>query len=430
MKSCIKHIKTNLVLAVLLLGLFLSSCVEEYWPEIVETNDFSLVVDGNISNQAGPYTVRLSKTKSINDTSNTPLVGASMKFINQNGSTQDLVELKPGTYQTTDPNFTGQIGDSYKLQIVTPSGEIYESSYETILDPVAIESVEMIEESKIIDETSQEALPGFQFYVSSAEMGAQKNYVYWELEETYEHHADYKILYVYEGFFVLLGDGAWHIPRALDFHKTLYKCWTVGNVAEMFTAETSQLSVAKFNQQPLHFIPYENDKLKVNYSLHVKQHKISEEAFRYLKAIQDQNSGQGSFYSTQPFQVKGNIRNINNPGEEVLGYFLGIGTSEPERLFTRRPPGSIPGKPSWEIDCGSPIYNTADDPALSLLYQNADEAMYPIYTGHIMVQDYGVSSPEAGNGTPIEVLAYLPYPCADCRIHGGTTTKPNYWIDF
>jgi hypothetical protein len=65
----------------------------------------------------------------------------------------------------------------------------------------------------------------------------------------------------------------------------------------------------------------------------VKQYSISPEAFTYWEQIKITINNQGSLFDIPPAPVKGNIRNLNDPHEQVLGYFEAAKVTE-TRIFT------------------------------------------------------------------------------------------------
>lgn len=415
------------LIGILVLSLLLSSCVEEYWPELKEVHDGSLVVDGKITNQAGPYTVKLSHAISFQDSVFRPKVGATVKIIDSEGNVEVLLEALPGEYQTSNQDFIGIIGRSYKVQIVTANGKEYESEFEELKNPTQIESVTYEEKEEIIDETVGSTVKGFQFYVSSELSENAKDYFYWEVEETYEHHADFYAEWYYEGVKDYTSDGPISTPRATDFHKTLHDCWTTDNIRNFFTFSTEQLSTPKVDNKPLHFVEYRGDKLKIGYSLLVKQYSISEQAHLFLKGLQEQNSDQNNFYTNQPYQVSGNISNVSDPEEAVLGYFMAAGTSEPKRIFTRRPYGEIAPPPRYKISCGLYKYNSPFLPnTLYTLVNTSPAYMWPLYFATIDIENSGAD----GKIVILTVVASLGHGCIDCRLKGGSTTKPDFWIKF
>ena len=95
-----------------------SSCVEEYWPEIISNSNQTLIVDGWISNFPGPYTVNLSATNSINDTTQIHITSATVKIIDSNGDEELLSETSPGIYKSNPDGMQGIVGHSYKIKII------------------------------------------------------------------------------------------------------------------------------------------------------------------------------------------------------------------------------------------------------------------------------------------------------------------------
>ena len=97
-----------------------------------------LVMEGNISDQPGPYTVLLSKTVTYYD-SNTivPVSGAHITIADDAGNKDSLLELSPGKYFTT--SIVGTVGRTYHLS-VNSGGKQYDA-YSTMNQPVSIDSI-------------------------------------------------------------------------------------------------------------------------------------------------------------------------------------------------------------------------------------------------------------------------------------------------
>ena len=398
-----------------------TSCVEEYWPELNESNEGTIVIEGRITNLDGPYTVKISQALSFQDPTYRPHVGAVVEIVDDAGAAERLTEVLPGTYQS-GPTFKGVIGRKYKLEITTQNGKEYESGFEELLAPVNIEKVEAVQESRIVDETLGTTTEGYQFYVSSADFNEGKNYFYWEMIETYEYHADYKIEYYYEGVRDYDSKGPENLLEATPFHNSLFDCWATDTVKQYFTFTTDQSNLNKVDNKPLHFMEFEDQKLRFGYSLETFQYRINESAYYFLKGLEEQNSNGSNFYTTQPYQIVGNISCITNPEEVALGYFMAVGASEPKRMHTARPPGSVVEDDSWEITCGNAIYN-AFVARLTNYIDRSNESHWPIYVGTILVP--------SGEGVLVLVPtpAALAYPCVDCRKKGGVKDKPSFWID-
>ncbi len=85
----------------------------------------ALVVDGEITNQAGPYTIRLSQSVNFSDSNIfPPLPGATVTISDNEGNSETLSETTAGQYSTA--GLKGTPGKTYKLSIVSGSNT-YES---------------------------------------------------------------------------------------------------------------------------------------------------------------------------------------------------------------------------------------------------------------------------------------------------------------
>lgn len=146
----------------------------------------------------------------------------------------------------------------------------------------------------------------------------------------------------------------------------------------------------------------ETRQLTIRYSLQAKQHTISKNAFNFWSAIEKQNSEQGSLFSHQPYQIRGNIININDKEEPVLGYFL-VSSVDSARIFVDRP-----DVPFYYSECS---INKGNYLAYSEIGWT-DPVHYPVY---VIVY--------AGN------RAVPGQDCADCRKRGGSIVKPEFWED-
>src|SRR5579872_154132 len=111
--------------------LFLIACVTPY--EINTIFQAQLVVEGLITDQPGPYQVKLSRTVPIQDQTLATdwVVGASVIVEDDQGNSETLVEMSPGNYYTN--SFQGVVGRSYHINIATNDGNVYQSSTEKLL---------------------------------------------------------------------------------------------------------------------------------------------------------------------------------------------------------------------------------------------------------------------------------------------------------
>ncbi len=366
-----------------------SSCIDRFQPE-VDKYEGLLVVDGGISNQPGPYTIRLNQSIQVYDydANYAPIPNAQVSIREEDGPTYPLAEIAPGVYQTDASELRGTVGKSYSLYIQLADGEEYETPFEEMLEPTPIAEIDpVIEYHYNLDEDAQ--IPGYQFYISAPEGAYEANYYLWRCQITYEYHADYPIIYIYEG-------------RLEEFANpdSLTVCWRTFDFEDIFTLSTADFASKSVNRAPILFQRLDSKVASIRFSLLAQQLSINRAAYTYYDAIKNQIANSGSLYNSQPYQIRGNLRNINDEEEPVLGYFLVGGVSE-KRIFVDKPADP-------DIDfakCGVDAMEVG--PALM-----SPPSAWPIYltefNGGIVVSNDG---------------------CLDCRQRGGTIIKPDFWID-
>src|SRR5882762_6495667 len=90
--------------------LFVSSCITPYNEEPSSFQE-SIIVQGMITDQPGPYRVIVSRTIPVNaQYEDAGLVsGASVQVIDDQGNSEDLVEKSPGSFYTSA--FQGVVGN-------------------------------------------------------------------------------------------------------------------------------------------------------------------------------------------------------------------------------------------------------------------------------------------------------------------------------
>lgn len=378
------------ILMLLTASLFwLSSCIDEYWPEVSKYENL-LVVDGGISNEAPPYTIKLSISSPIDDIDSPPFTDCNLIIEDGEGNQEFLTETEPGLYKTNADGMQGEIGKKYKLKIQTPDGKLYESDYDYIKKPVLIDNINAKVETKNSNVVNHQ-LQGYQFYVSTEMPSLDTNYYLWKLKYTYHYQSDYFIKWYYAG----------QLTRFLPI-DSLYNCYTTRFVNNIYTFNTENITNKKLDDFPLNFASTESRQLTIRYSLQVKQHTLGTKAYKFWSAIEKQNSEQGSLFSRQPYQVRGNIVNVNDNEEPVLGYFLVSGVDS-ARIFVDRP-----DLPFYYSECS---INDGNYKQFAELYWT-DPVLYPIYA--IVYDGRGAVPGQA---------------CADCRQRGGTIVKPDFWED-
>ena len=396
---------------ILLLG-SLASCIEEYWPNISASDNKILVVDGMITNDPGPYTVKLSTSSSIEDHTFNPVTDAIVQIIDNDGSSETLSEVNPGIYETSETGIQGVVGRSYKIIINTNEGKNYESEFEKLPLPIEIESVTTEIENQTTTNISDIFSEGFQFYLSTVQAITNTNYFYWALEETYEYHSEF-----YADYVLNQNKNGEIYFRALP-PDSLFCCYLTKKIDNIYTASTAYINNPKIDHVKLSFLPYESKEAKFGYGLYVKQYVISESTYLYLNSIKDQKNDQDELYTKQPYQIRGNVNNVENPDEPVFGYFIIAGAAQGKHTFVKAPPNTNHFQYSiCEIE-GQ--YFGMD---IKKLYEHQRLPPLPLYFEFVNYPFLGV---------PFDVnnaIFIVPnsQECIDCTFKGGVLKKPDYW---
>lgn len=100
------------------LVLFLFSCNKEQIIDLDLSNaPAQYVIEGSISDEAKPYSVRITQSVNFDQTNDFPAVRGALVVISGNAGQMDtLLEKSPGRYETREPK-TGVYGQTYTLQV-------------------------------------------------------------------------------------------------------------------------------------------------------------------------------------------------------------------------------------------------------------------------------------------------------------------------
>lgn len=367
----------------------LFGCKDRFLPNTIFDGP-KLVVDGMIDNQPGPYTVTLSRSLQLGKTEFKPYEDCKVIIRDDAGNQERLTEKAPGLYKTRENGIQGVVGRSYQIHIETPDGVVYESDFQKMKASTPIDSIYTKKELDLSRTEDNPDIPGYRFYVDTKRAPKENTYLLWQMEETYEYTSDYHLEAVFT-----MGQIHYSVNRT-----RLYRCWKTRNVHAFYTAHTSNLADPVIKNQPLHFVGTDTKRLQVRYSLLLHQYAIGKEAYDYWNSLENQMSEEFYLYSSQPYQVEGNVARAGNPDKPALGYFT-VGSVESKRIYVERPPFEFYYEVCQPVpDISSLAYRRANDDSIYLTYSN--------FQGDL-------------------VLSIASKGCIDCRSEGGELNKPDFW---
>ena len=123
----------------LLLLFALLACTKEIDFELSDESTNRLVVEANFTNAARQHEVKLTRTSTFYEPNETPAETGARVTIVGNNQTVLFDEVRPGVYLNLGMD-SGQIGQTYTLQIELANGERYTAS-ETMMRNTVIDSM-------------------------------------------------------------------------------------------------------------------------------------------------------------------------------------------------------------------------------------------------------------------------------------------------
>ncbi|MGC1390643.1 MAG: DUF4249 domain-containing protein [Bacteroidales bacterium] len=370
------------ILLFIFIFLILAGCISQFIPKTSEDKQL-LVVEGLITDQPGPNTIKLSRSLPLGTRGSTnPVKGCTVSISDDNGQTYFLSETDPGTYVTDGSQFQGSIGRFYTLHINT-NNSVNNHTYESI--PVELKPVSPIDSVYYEKVTIQAgtgtsaAEEGAQIYLNTQDPSSQCKYFRWEFTETWEFILPYAV------------------PNKI--------CWISANSNMINIKNTSAISEDKIVRYPLNFVSNLTDRLKVKYSILVDQYSLSEDEYNYWDKLQNMSQQVGSLYDIIPSSVSSNVYCLDNPGEKVLGYFS-VSARSSKRIFIKDHFAGLANPYSADNCIADTIWGGSPLP------QGLNSTVWIIITS--IMPPYNVTTYSKG--------------CYDCTVRG-TDVEPYFWTD-
>ena len=339
-----------------------------------------LVVDGFVYAGGDSTTIRLTRSKSFEDSAATPLeLGARVVLeAPSGGGTYPFAELGNGYYGVPSLNLTA--GLTYRLNITLAGGKQYLSDYVPVVASPPIDSI------------SYQEVPGTKvtIYANTHDPAGKTHYYLWTYVETYEYHA------LYNSPAIVVRNVL--VPRDTPINV----CYRTLPSTDILIGSSAALGADIISQAPLETIYAFSQKLTVKYSTLVTQIALTKDAYTYWQNMQTNSENLGSIFGPQPFQADGNIHSVSNPQEEVVGYVC-VSSPSRQRIFINN--NQLSHWFQQNFSCPIDTDSVLKVPPSSFF---GPDRLY-----------IGMADQSHWLGVPGD--------CADCRLDGGTLAKPPYW---
>ncbi len=395
MKNCWK------ILFVVLITGSIWSCKKPYSPTIITQAPNYLVVEGFI-NSSDSTTIKLSRTAQLADTAKSkPELGAVILIEDNLNNHYQLTEVGNGIYKTPAVNLNAS--QTCRLHIITTDKKEYASDMVEIDKTPPIDTI-----------THSVINNGIQMAVSTHDATNKVKYFRWDFNETWEYGSFYTAHYKYVN-----GAVTYLSPADPDYDNL---CWIYDNSSQILVGSAENLSQSVINNQTITYVDESTGKLALGYSILIKQYALTKDAFEYWQKLKKNTEQLGSIFDAQPSDLKGNLHNLADANEPVMGYISASSQTSKRFIIGHN---SIPlytpnyYPPPNDLSCvvGYLPFAPADtyDDRLNTLYTRGDSLIYTTY----------------GSGPVTLGYVYASGNCIDCRLKkkGGYNKKPDYWPD-
>lgn len=321
-------------MAGLLAAFLMGSCVDPADPAFDATVNV-VVVDGAITDAGEQQPIRLNRSKADPLTGRfgtTPITGAQLAIVVDSSEVVPLTETDTAGSYRTPAQFRGQTGHHYQLRFTLRDGTRYESTVQTMQPAVPISRVYAKFNTNSLAQGDK--LMGLypaahDIYLDAQDPADQHNYYSWTWtlweQQDWCHSCSQSVYLIYNpnGMEPAFFEDCW-APVGGSYPLFVYdygcrtQCWEILYSHEINVFADSYSNGGRVVGQRVAKIPFYQ---RTPSLVEIQQLSLTEDAYRYFKRLQDQTTNTGGLADTPPSAPVGNVRNVANRSEAVVGYF-------------------------------------------------------------------------------------------------------------
>lgn len=335
----------------------LISCIDEFTAN--QTGSLNVItVEGTLTDFPERQFVALRRSQSFGPSvGETAITDATVELVVNGDAVVPMRHETAGQYVL--PTTTKLVqGNKYKLRFRTKDGQQYESNEQTMPGSTTLTAIrnEFQERGILSDPTSNRYLPCHNIYIDAPDRPNESNfyewtYTLWELQDI--------CTTCMGGLYNRSGNtGSCVTSRSLAADN-LYDYRCDGTCYEIIPSRLITVLSDRLlrNNQIVNFlaaqIPYYRES---GCLVELRQYNLTDGAYQYRLLLNDQVKNKGSLADTPPASLVGNVRNVTNASEKVVGYFSVAGgysvrywldrPNTPSRASNVRPIGLLNGRPA------------------------------------------------------------------------------------
>jgi hypothetical protein len=279
----------------------------------VNLNGGRLVISGQISTLSDQNIIQLGITANTNRLPEA-LNGATINLLDENGTSISYVEdpFNNGSYVLN--NYSGLEGKTYYIEVILPNGKMYKSLPEKMPKSSSLDSVRyQIVNENIIDFEGIAADKLFYKIYADASYKERNIYIKWGVREVFLlSPTDFP-----DSF------GSIPQPCFIDQNADPQRITLLNG--ELYT--TKNINGILVGSREIDWTFHERHYF-ITY-----QSMLTKSSFEYWSKVNITANQVGSIFDTPSAEIKGNLFNVNDPAEKVLGYFQAVNQSFKRKSF-------------------------------------------------------------------------------------------------
>jgi hypothetical protein len=314
--------------SILLIFLLLDGCIDPLSVPLRETSPM-LVVDGLLTDEPAIQTVKLYYSSNLNQTTKRPIeIGnAKVEIINDLEHVETFFQAASGVYQTRGDNFYAQQGRAYKLRVTMPNQQVYESPFQKLNPAGDIDRVYQSFESEGLISNDGSPQDILNIYVDAHGVEDGPNLFRWRWSNVYQVKTFPELRKKFEGLkrvpdpeicsgYVRSGDGI-----RKESECTCCICWSYNYSNTSVVSEKNFSHDGIYNKINIGQVAVTSMKFYDKLYIEVEQLSLTDDTFKFWRLVEAQQKATGNLFQPNSVKIRGNMYNVSEPNEEVLGVF-------------------------------------------------------------------------------------------------------------
>lgn len=318
-----------------LVFILLSACIDPIYFDTPPPGVLT-VVEGMISDEPGPYVVKVSNAVALDADSvyRPPVEHAKITLYDDEENSEAFTEISPGVYSTGGV-IQGVVGHSYHIEIETADGTIFRSEADQLFPGGEVSDIRYEYEARTVHQPYGDlSADVFKIFIDASAEG--QRYVRWRFNGTYkvvtepEHHQIWLQGFILKdpppcsGYVVAPAVGGGRLEKVAEC--TCCTCWISQFESQPHVSDDQLVSDGQFRDIKVGEVPINLFTFFDKYRVEVEQMSLSRPAYEFFKLVQSQKEQASNVFQPPSGEIRGNMHNVSSDAP-VVGIFYAASVS-------------------------------------------------------------------------------------------------------